>query len=98
MDSVETLNVRSKMNLKQQFFEAVSNGDLGSFDDLGVIVTLKELEQTFPRVDSGQISRFLPSATIDAGQHSASEQKFVFHLSGDAYRVHPDAIELYDNP
>ncbi len=85
------------MNLKEQFFEAVSNGDLGSFDDLGVIVTLKELEQKFPTMDAGQISNFLPAATMTSGQSQASEQKFLFHLSGDAYRVHPDAIESYDS-
>lgn len=74
----------------------MSNGDLGSFDDLGVIVTLKEMEQKFPTIDASRISNFLPEATISSGQKEASEQKFLFHLSGDVYRVHPDAIDRYD--
>lgn len=84
------------MKLKQRFLHAVSNGDIGSYDDVGVIVTQQDMHRVFPEVSSLELQSFLPSSVIDEGYSKVSENKFLFFLKEGAYRVHPDALELYD--
>ncbi len=81
------------MNLKQLFFEAIDNGELGAVDDLGVIVTLSELEQRFTELEPETISHFLPSATLENGQREFTAHKFLYQIKDGVYRVHPDALD-----
>jgi len=83
------------MTLKIRFLEAVSSGDLGEFDDSGVIVTLKQFKSYFKDVKSDYVNSFLPAAVIEAGQHSPSHTKFLFRVRKGVYRVHPDAMDAH---
>ena len=83
------------MTLKIRFLEAVSGGDLGEFDDSGVIVTLKEFKSFFKDVKSDYVNSFLPAAVIEAGQKTATHTKFLFRVRKGVYRVHPDAMEAH---
>ena len=81
-----------QMTLKIRFLEAVSSGDLGEFDDSGVVVTLKEFKSFFKDVKSDYVNSFLPAAVIEAGQKTATHTKFLFRVRKGVYRVHPDAM------
>ena len=83
------------MTLKIRFLEAVSSGDLGEFDDSGVIVTLKQFKSYFKDVKSDYVNSFLPAAVIEAGQQSATHTKFLFRVRKGVYRVHPDAMDAH---
>jgi len=83
------------VTLKQRFLQAVVSGELGVLDDQGVIVTLKDFRDYFSDIKTQYVMSFLPAATIEVGQQSASHTKFVFRLRKGVYRVHPDAIEVY---
>lgn len=83
------------MTLKIRFLEAVSSGDLGEFDDSGVIVTLRQFKDYFKDVKSDYVNSFLPAAVIEAGQHSATHTKFLFRVRKGVYRVHPDAMDAH---
>ncbi len=84
------------MNLKQLFFKAIDSGELGAVDDQGVIVSLKELEQRFANLDHMTVSHFLPAATLEKGQREFTQQKFLYHIRDDIYRVHPEALDYYE--
>jgi len=84
-----------QMTLKIRFLEAVSGGDLGEFDDSGVIVTLKEFKSYFKDVKSDYVNSFLPAAVIEAGQKTATHTKFLFRVRKGVYRVHPDAMDAH---
>lgn len=84
-----------QMTLKIRFLEAVSSGDLGEFDDSGVVVTLKEFKSFFKDVKSDYVNSFLPAAVIEAGQKTATHTKFLFRVRKGVYRVHPDAMEAH---
>lgn len=81
------------MTLKQRFLEAVKEGELGTLDDSGVMVTFKEFKSHFPDIKSQYIMSFLPAATIEPGQLSMSHTKFVFRIRKGVYRVHEDALQ-----
>ena len=85
------------MKLKQLFLQALANGDMGSIDDSGVVITLKELQQHFPDIDTQDIIAFLPEATLEQGQNTLTDKRFLYRIGEQAYRVHPDAIEEYEN-
>jgi hypothetical protein len=84
------------MTLKQRFFDAIMSGELGSVEDRGVIVTLKELKNHFKDIKTRYITSFLPAAVIEPGQHSVTHTKFLFRVCKGVYLVHPDAIETYE--
>lgn len=84
------------MEIRQQFIEAINNGDLGSIDDSGVIVTLSELEQRFSSMEAASMQEFLPSIIIPDGQTRVTKQQFLFQLKDGVYRVHPDALDDFD--
>ncbi len=88
-----TIKLLSKMTLKQRFLYAVSSGALGTIDERGTIVTVKQFRAYFNDIQGLYTTSFLPAATIEIGQHSISHTKFVFRLSKGVYRVHEDAIE-----
>jgi len=80
------------MTLKQRFIQAVLNGELGSIDEQGVLVTLEEFREYFSDIKSQYILSFLPAATIEPGQVTMSHTKFLFRLHKGVYRVHKDAL------
>lgn len=82
-------------SLKQRFLSAILNGELGSVEDNGVVVTLKEFKAYFSDIKTQYIDSFLPAATIETGQNSVSHTKFVFRLRKGVYRVHEDALEAH---
>jgi len=81
--------------LKQRFFEAIIKGELGTVEDRGVVVTLKEFSDYFDDIKTQYVSSFLPAAVIETGQTSVTNTKFLFRLSKGVYLVHGDAIEAY---
>ena len=85
------------MKIKHLFLDAISNGDLGSVDDNGIIVTLKDLEKTFPQINTQYIHAFLPKATLSQNEHQMTQNKFLYRICESAYRVHPDAVEDHIN-
>ncbi len=84
------------MTLKKRFLEAVSSGELGEVDDFGVVVSLKQFKSFFCDVKSDYINSFLPAAVIETGQYSTTHTKYLFRIRKGMYRVHPDAIEEYN--
>lgn len=84
---------RKEPFLKERFLSAVNNGELGSVDDRGVIVTLKEFKRHFTDIKTQYVTSFLPAATIEPGQVSMTHTKFVFRLRKGVYLVHCDALE-----
>lgn len=85
------------MTLKQRFLEAVVKGELGSVDDRGVVVTLKEFKAYFTDIKTDYIHSFLPASTIEVGQLSATHNRFLFRLRKGVYLVHGDAIDGFDD-
>ena len=83
------------MELKQLFLEALSNGDMGSIDDQGFVITLEEFERKFPHVAKQNSQGFLPASTLKSGDKSISPDKFLYVLRKDVYRLHPDALDNY---
>jgi len=83
------------MKIQHIFLDAVVNGELGSFDDRGAIVTLKEFEQAFPDIKPQLINEFLPSVTIASGQKTQLDNRFLSCIRKDVYRVGTDVIEAY---
>jgi len=82
------------MQIKEMFLNAVITGELGRTDDYGVIIELREFKMFFKdEIKTDYINSFLPAATIEAGQSSASHTKYLFRIKKGLYRVHPDAIE-----
>ncbi len=84
-----------EMTLKDRFLEAISNGELGSIDDFGVIVSLKEFKSYFDDVKSDYVNSFLPAAVIETGQKSISHTKYLFRIRKGIYRVHPDVLQEF---
>jgi len=74
---------------------AVTNGEIGQVDDAGVIVSLKEFKAHFNDIKSDYINSFLPAATIEPGQCSVTNTKYVFRVTKGVYRVHPEVLVNY---
>ena len=83
------------MTIKQRFLDAIVKGELGSIEDMGVIVTLKEFKAYFQDINARYSNSFLPAAVIETGQSSITHTKFVFRIRKGVYLVHPDAIETH---
>jgi len=81
--------------LKQRFFDAIIKGELGSVEDRGVIVTIKEFSAYFSDIKTQYVSSFLPAAVIETGQTSVTHTKFLYRLSKGVYLVNKDAIEAH---
>ncbi|VAW62047.1 hypothetical protein MNBD_GAMMA09-2293 [hydrothermal vent metagenome] len=79
--------------LKQRFLAAVINGELGSLEPQGYIVTLKEFKMYFSDITTQYVDSFLPAATIEPGQISMSHMRFLFRLHPGVYLLHSDLIE-----
>jgi len=81
--------------LKDRFLEAVIKGELGSVENSGRVVTLKEFKAYFSDIKTDYINSFLPAATLEPGQTSASHTKYLFRVRKGAYLVHPETLEAY---
>jgi len=85
------------MTLKQRFLDAIVKGELGSVNERGVVVTLKQFKLYFSDVKTDYINSFLPASTIEPGQVTPSHTRFVFRLQNGVYLVHSDALNDFSN-
>lgn len=83
--------------LKMRFFDAVASGHLGTTDDNGTIITMKEFRTYFSDITSQYVNSFLPASTIEVGQCTPTHSRFVFRIRAGVYRLHPDVIDAYLN-
>jgi len=83
------------LHLKDRFLAAVISGDLGVLEKRGVVVTLKEFKAYFSDIKTDYINSFLPAATIEPGQMTATHTKYIFRIKSGVYLVHADAIESH---
>ena len=83
------------MTLKDDFLQAIVNGDLGEQNAYGVEVSLREFRQYFKHIESAYLTSFLPASVIEQGQNSISRTRFLFRVKKGIYRVHPQAIDEY---
>jgi len=83
------------MTIKQRFLDAIVKGELGSNEDLGVIVTLHEFKVYFKDINTQYVNSFLPAAVIETGQHSVTHTKFLFRIRKGVYLVHADAVDSH---
>ncbi len=81
------------MTLKRRFLNAVVKGELGSVDERGVVVTLKQFKAYFSDIKTDYINSFLPASTIEAGRVDVSQTRFLLRLRNGVYLVHADAIK-----
>jgi len=81
--------------LKDRFLEAVVKGELGRVENSGTVVTLKEFKEHFSDIKTDYINSFLPAATLQPGQSSASHTRYLFRVRKGAYLVHPDVLLAY---
>lgn len=79
--------------LKERFFEAVLNGELGTLTESGYVVTLKEFKAYFSDIKSDYINSFLPAATFEPGMSSVTQTKFVFRLRKGVYLLHSGVFQ-----
>jgi len=56
-------------------------------------MTLKQFKLYFSDVKLNYINSFLPAATIETGQSSISNKRFLFRLRKGVYLVHADVLE-----
>jgi len=89
---------KSKEPLKKRFLDAVNCGELGTIDDYGVIVTVREFKNYFRDIKTDYTGSFLPAASIEEGQTSATHTKYLFHIRKGVYRVHPDVLSRMNRP
>ena len=88
-------NEQSEFPLKDRFLLTVVNGDIGRVENSGVIVSLKEFKAHFNDITSDYINSFLPAATIEPGQRSVTNTKYVSRVKKGVYLVHPEVLEDY---
>jgi len=81
--------------LKDRFLEAVIKGELGCVENSGTVVTLKAFKKYFSDIKTDYINSFLPAATLEPGQTSASRTKYLFRVRKGAYLVHPETLAAY---
>jgi len=81
--------------LKDRFLEAVVNGELGSVEQGGAIVSLKEFKAYFSDITSQYVSSFMPAATLEPGRFRPSHTKFLFRVRKGAYLIHSDVLVAY---
>lgn len=90
-----TETAQNAPQLKERFLQAVSNGELGTVEKEGTVVTLKAFKAYFSDIKTQYVSSFLPAATFEPGQCSVTHTKFVFRLRRGVYLLHSDALKPY---
>lgn len=88
-------NTQDNRLLKDRFLEAVAKGELGSAENSGRVVTLKEFKAYFNDIKTDYINSFLPAATLEHGQSSVSHTKYLYRVRKGVYLVHPDVLVIY---
>ena len=83
------------MTLKKRFLDAVVKGELGSVEDRGVVVTLKQFKAYFSDVTTDYNNSFLPASTIEPGRVDMSRTRFLYRLRKGVYLVHVDALDEF---
>ncbi len=81
------------MRLRELFLHAVNEGNIGTIDDAGVVITLKDLEACFPDINVRYFHHFLPASSLQNTQQNISAEKFLIQINSDTYRVHPEYFE-----
>ncbi len=81
--------------LRDRFLDAVVKHELGTIEDRGVVVTLKEFKAYFNDIKSDYINSFLPSAAFEPGRSTVTHTKYLYRIRSGVYLVHPDAIEAH---
>lgn len=81
------------MLLRKRFIKAVMEGKLGHSNHDGTFVTLKEFKAYFSDVEKATACAFMPAATIEIGQNTADDSRFLFRIARGVYKVHPDALK-----
>ena len=79
-------------SLKQRFLFAIVKGELGSVENAGVVVSLKEFKAYFSDIKTDYVNSFLPAATFEPGQSSVTHTKYLFRVRKGVYLVHAEAI------
>ena len=82
-------------NLKDRFFRAVVLGDLGSLENEGVVVRLKEFKRYFKDIKTQYVSSFMPAATFEPGMYTPSHTRFLFRVGKGVYLIHSDVLVGY---
>ena len=85
-------NKQGERLLKERFIEAVVKGELGTPEESGTVVTLKEFKEYFSDIKSDYVNSFLPAATFEPGQSTVTHTRYLFRIRKGAYRVHPDVL------
>ena len=99
MTPTNTKNNETEPTLKTRFIEAIKNGELGTHEPHGTIITLKQFKQYFSEIETQYISSFLPAATLEPGMCTMTHTKFVFRIAKGVYKLHPDLLEdMADEP
>lgn len=99
MNLNENNNTKSQQNkpteptLKERFIQAIKNGELGSHEAHGTIVTLKQFKQYFSEIETQYVSSFLPAATLEPGMVTMKHTKFVLRIAKGVYKLHPDILK-----
>jgi len=97
--TIKTLDVvdhdAKRASLKERFLTAVNNGELGTVEDRGVVVTLKEFRAYFSDIKTDYINSFLPAATFEPGRSTVTQTRYLYRLGKGLYLVHPDVLEAY---
>ncbi|RDH85964.1 MAG: hypothetical protein DIZ80_00365 [endosymbiont of Galathealinum brachiosum] len=70
-------------------------GELGSIEDRGVVVTLKQFKAYFSDVTTDYNNSFLPASTIEPGRVEMSRTRFLYRLRKGVYLVHGDALDEF---
>lgn len=82
-------------SLKQRFLFAIIKDELGSHENSGVVVRLKDFKAYFSDIKTDYINSFLPAATFEPGQSTVSHTKYLYRVRKGVYLVHPDAIDEF---
>ena len=82
----------NEQKLKDRFIQAIKTGELGTQEETGTIVTLKEFKRHFSEIKTQYVSSFLPAATLGPGMQTMTHTKFVFRVAKGVYMLHPDLL------
>ena len=84
-----------KGKLKFRFLEAVKLGNIGEFDEYGIVFTLIEFKKYFSDIKTDYVNSFLPASTIEIGRNTPTNTKFVYRVRKGVYRVTYDTLDAY---
>ena len=86
--------IKTRETLKKRFLDAVNCGELGTIDDYGVVVTVREFKLYFRDIKTDYIGSFLPAASIEEGQTTATHMINLMCLPIILYLLHSQRLCL----